>query len=91
MVQKLISCCSKKPSYLVFYSVAGSTKSYLVCLSCIKINCFSKYVIKSIKIKNQKIFQNELLELFDDSFDSFESIDEQVSQSEHVYEQEGQK
>lgn len=83
MVQKPIKCCSKKPSYVVVYSVAGSQKSYLVCLSCIEIDCFSKHIIRRDSIENKKNFQNVPCEINDESIDICESIDEQFFQSEH--------
>jgi len=83
MVQKPIQCCSKTPVYLVTYSVSGSEKDYLVCLSCIKIECFSKYIIRKHSVENKiKNFQNEPSELIDESFIISESGDEQTTQNE---------
>ena len=83
MAQKPIQCCSKTPVYLVTYSVSGSEKDYLVCLSCNKIECFSKYVIRRLTVENKiKNFQNEPSELIDESFIISESGDEQTTQNE---------
>ena len=90
MAQKPIQCCSKTPVYLVTYSVSGSEEDYLVCLSCIKMECFSKYIIRKhsveIKIKN---FQIEPSELTHDSSGMSESDDEQTSQNEQGNERAG--
>ena len=60
MVQKTLQCCSKTPTSLVTYSVSGSEKDYLVCSSCIKKECFSKYVIRQHSVENEiNFFQNE--------------------------------
>jgi hypothetical protein len=84
MVQKLISCCSEKPAFQMTYSVSGSEKNYLVCSTCIKKECFSKYVIRQISIENKtKIFQNEQSELTDESTDISEIYSEHTSQNEH--------
>ena len=90
MVQKPIQCCSKTPDYLVTYSVSGSEKDYLVCLSCIKMECFSKYIIRRQSVENKiKIFQIEPSELTDDSSGMSESDDEQTSQNEQGNERGG--
>ena len=62
MVQKPIQCCSEKPAYLVTYSVCDSEKDYLVCLYCIRKECFSKYIIRKVLLDNVygKKFQNEI-------------------------------
>ena len=83
MVQKSIQCCSNKPDFQITYSVSGSEKDYLVCSSCIKKECFSKYIIRQRFVENKiKNLQNEQSELTDESFGIFESYDEQVSQNE---------
>jgi len=90
MAQKPIQCCSKTPVYLVTYSVSGSEKDYLVCLSCIKIECFSKYVIRRHTVENKiKNFQIEPSELIDESSGISESDDEQTSQNERGNERAG--
>ena len=55
-------CCDNQPSDIVSYSVAGEIKSYLVCSDCIKLECFSKYIIKKTPISDiaRKKFQNEI-------------------------------
>lgn len=83
MVQKTLQCCSKTPTSLVTYSVSGSEKDYLVCSSCIKKECFSKYVIRQHSVENEiNFFQNEPSELTDESSDVSEIYDEQVIQNE---------
>jgi len=90
MVQKPIQCCSKTPVYLVTYSVSGSEKDYLVCLSCIKIECFSKYIIRKHSVENKiKNFQIEPSELTDDSSGISESDDELTSVNERGNERAG--
>jgi len=87
---KQLQCCSKKPVYLVTYSVSGSEKDYLVCSSCIQKECFSKYIIRRLSVENKiKFFQNEQSELTDDSNDIFESFDEQTTQNEQSNEHGG--
>ena len=84
MVQKTLQCCSKTPTSLVTYSVSGSEKDYLVCSSCIKKECFSKYVIRQHSVENKiNFFQNEPSELTDESSDVSEIYDEHVLQNEH--------
>jgi len=90
MVQKPILCCSKTPAYLVTYSVSGSEKDYLVCLSCIKMECFSKYIIRRHSVENKiKNFQIEPSELTDDSSGISESDDELTSVNERGNERAG--
>ncbi len=90
MVQKPIQCCSKTPAYLVTYSVSGSEKDYLVCSLCIQIEYFSKYIIRRHSVENKiKNFQNEPIELTDESSDISESDDEQTSQNEQNNEHSG--
>jgi len=90
MVQKPIPCCSKTPVYLVTYSVSGSEKDYLVCFSCIKMECFSKYIIRRHSVENKiKNFQIEPSELTDDSSGISESDDEQTSANERGNERAG--
>ena len=90
MAQKPIQCCSKTPVYLVTYSVSGSEKNYLVCLSCIGIECFSKCIIRQRLVENKKNFlQNEPSELTDESYDISESYDEQTAQNEQDHEHSG--
>ncbi len=69
MVQKPIQCCSEKPAFIVTYSVSGTEKDYLVCLSCINLECFSKFILNkapagSFKNKNEK---NNFSEKYDES------------------------
>jgi hypothetical protein len=71
MVQKPIQCCSEKPAFNMTYSVSGTEKDYLVCLSCINLECFSKFILNkapagSIKIKNEK---NHFSEKYDETED----------------------
>lgn len=93
MVQEFLHCCSNKPDFQITYSVSGSKKDYFVCLSCINLECFSKFIltkvpIASFKNKNKK---NHLSEKYDES----EEIDERqtecdeniaapIEESEHV-------
>ena len=58
MVQKPISCCSEKPAFIVTYSVSGSEKDYLVCLSCINLEHFSKFIVEKISVKNNILKNN---------------------------------
>jgi len=61
MVQNIYRCCSNKPDFQITYSVSGSKKDYLVCLSCLQKKYFAKYIIRKIPITNtyRKKFQNE--------------------------------
>ena len=82
MVQKPFSCCSEKPAFIVTYSVSDSEKDYLVCLSCIQKECFSKYILNkapvgSFKNKNEK---NNFSEKYDES----EEITEQQTEGDEV-------
>jgi len=88
MVQKPIQCCSEKPAYLVTYSVCDSEKDYLVCLYCIRKECFSKYIIRRHSVENKiKNFQNEISdesvenEIIDVKFD--ELIEQNENLTEH--------
>ena len=69
MIQGPIQCCSEKPAFLVTYSVSGSEKDYFVCLFCINLECFSKFILSkapagSFKNKNEK---NKFSEEHDES------------------------
>jgi len=80
---KNLQCCSKKPTFLVTYSVSGSEKDYLVCSLCIQKEYFSKYIIRRLSVENKiNFFQNEPFELTDESSDISEIYDEQTSQNE---------
>lgn len=64
------------------YSVSGTKKDYLVCLSCINLDCFSKFIlikapVGSFKNKNEK---NHFSEKYDES----EGITEQQTESDKV-------
>ena len=64
------------------YSVSGSEQDYLVCLSCINLDCFSKFILNkapagSIKNKNKK---NHFSEKYDES----EEITEQPTEGDEV-------
>ncbi len=84
MVQKPIQCCSQTPSFQITYSVSGSEKDYLVCSSCIRKECFSKYIIRRLSVENKiKFFQNEPSELTDESSVVSELDGEHTSQNEH--------
>jgi len=66
----------------VTYSVSGSEKEYFVCLSCINLECFSKFILNkapagSIKNKNEK---NHFSEKYDES----EEITEQQTEGDEV-------
>ena len=62
MEKTVFRCCKGKPAFFVQYTVAGFQKNYHVCSDCIKLECFSKYVIKKIPISDivRKKFQNEI-------------------------------
>ena len=89
MEKTVFRCCKGKPAFFVQYSVAGFQKNYLVCSDCIKLECFSKYIIKKTPISDiaKKKFQNEI---FDENVET-EIIDgklgEIVEQSENLAEQ----
>lgn len=40
------SCCGNRPKYIITYNVADEEKTYQVCESCSKLECFCKYVLK---------------------------------------------
>ena len=48
-------CCENEPVYSVLYSVAGEKKLYCVCLNCIKLPCFSKFIIEKTPIPNNNL------------------------------------
>jgi len=82
MVQKPFSCCSEKPVFLVTYSVSDSEKDYLVCLSCIQKECFSKYILNkapagSFKNKNEKNH-------FSEKYNEYEELTEQQTEGNEV-------
>ena len=82
MVQKPISCCSEKPVFLVTYSVSGSEKDYFVCLSCINLECFSKFILNkapagSFKNKNEKNH-------FSEKYNEYEELTEQQTEGNEV-------
>ena len=82
MVQKPIQCCSEKPAFIVTYSVSDSEKDYFVCLSCIDLDYFSKFILNkapagSIKNKNEK---NHFSEKYDES----EEVTEQQTEDDEV-------
>lgn len=52
---RVYPCCSKPPVSVISYSVAGQTKRYSVCNNCISLDCFSKYIIEKIPIKNYNL------------------------------------
>ncbi|KAF6245466.1 hypothetical protein C6989_03285 [Nitrosopumilus sp. b2] len=53
---KYFSCCGKKSEYLITYSVAGKEKTYSVCKSCERLDCFSKHIISKITTtQNEKL------------------------------------
>lgn len=62
MAQLSYSCCPKKPEFLITYSVSGSEKNYLVCSDCVKLECFSKYIIRKIPIQDlhRENYQEEI-------------------------------
>ena len=47
----VIRCCPKKPKYKATYSVAGDLKSYLVCESCIELDCFQQFLISKKELE----------------------------------------
>lgn len=47
-----IQCCDNSPSFSITYNVAGVYKVYSVCISCSKLDCFSKFIIKKTPITN---------------------------------------
>jgi len=51
-------CCENESSYSVLYSVAGEKKRYFVCSHCIRLPCFSKFIIEKTPIANN-ILKNE--------------------------------
>jgi len=74
MVQRPIQCCSEKSAFIVTYSVSGSEKDYFVCLSCINLECFSKFILNkapagSFKNKNEK-------NNFSEEYDEYEELTE---------------
>lgn len=88
MVQKPIQCCSEKPAYLVTYSVCDSEKDYLVCLYCIRKECFSKYIIRKVLLDNVygKKFQNEISDEIVENEITDGKTDELIDQNENLSE-----
>ena len=89
MEQTVFRCCKRKPAFFVQYSVAGFQKNYVVCSDCIKLECFSKYIIQKTPIGTQykKNFQNEIFDEIDESEITDGKFDELVEQSENLGEQ----
>ena len=54
MIQKTIQCCSNDPAFLVTYSVSESEKNYLVCLTCLRLECFSKYITSKTPLNSSE-------------------------------------
>ena len=89
MEKTVFRCCKGKPAFFVQYSVAGFQKNYLVCSDCIKLECFSKYIIKKTSTSDiaRKKFQNEISdesvenEIIDVKFD--ELIEQNENLTEH--------
>ena len=54
-----IRCCDNSPAFTITYDVAGVYKTYSVCMSCSRLDCFSKFIIKKIPITN-KILKNKI-------------------------------
>ena len=79
MAQKPISCCSEKPAFIVTYSVSGSEKDYLVCLSCINLKCFSKFIINKVPVASFK--NKNKKNHFSEKSDESEQITEQKTES----------
>lgn len=50
----IFKCCKQKPKFLVTYSVAEDKKTYEICDLCIKLECFSKFIIKKDIIYEEK-------------------------------------
>ncbi len=48
-------CCENESLYSVLYSIAGEKKRYSVCSNCIKIPCFSKFIIEKKPITNNNL------------------------------------
>ena len=89
MEKTVFRCCKGNPAFFVQYSVAGFQKNYLVCSDCIKLECFSKYIIRKVLLHNvyRKKFQNEISdetvenEIIDGKFD--ELIEQNEKLTEH--------
>jgi hypothetical protein len=55
MNSKNFRCCNREPSVSIVYSVAGDKKCYDVCSVCANLECFSKFIIEKIPIKNYNL------------------------------------
>ena len=58
----IFRCCKNDPTFVITYSVADEQKTYQVCESCTKLDCFNKFIIKKEYLKSsvQGIVRNEL-------------------------------
>jgi len=50
--QTIIRCCENSPSFIITYDVAGVYKVYSVCMSCSRLDCFSKFIVEKISLTN---------------------------------------
>ena len=89
MEKTVFRCCKGKPAFFVQYSVAGFQKNYLVCSDCIKLECFSKYIIKKTPISDiaRKKFQNEISDETVENEIINEKFGEMIEQCENLAEQ----
>jgi len=90
----IFQCCKKEPSFVVTYSVAGEEKKYLICSDCIKLGCFSKYIVSKTPISNSMDCKKIDGEFFDENVETEiinEKFGETVEQSENLAEQNEEK
>jgi hypothetical protein len=52
---RIYPCCGKTPINVITYPVAGQIKKNSVCKDCILLDCFSKFIIEKIPIKNYNL------------------------------------
>jgi len=50
--QTVIRCCNNSPSFTITYDVAGVFVVYSVCMSCSRLDCFSKFIVEKISLTN---------------------------------------
>ena len=90
----VFKCCNNDPQFLITYSVAGELKTYSVCKECLKLGCFSKYIVSKTPTSNSMDWKKIDGEFFDENVETEiinEKFGETVEQSENLAEQNEEK
>ena len=87
MSKNIFRCCKKTPAFLVTYSVCSEEKEYFVCIDCIVLDCFKKYIVKKEPVQNNfsknKIVKhsNEIIEHSKQKINTSEQIAKTTEQN----------